>query len=167
MRSFVPRSVISASPSGRNARLNGCTNPRATTTTRILCCSAVSKVYGPALSVTAAMPICGWPCCAAPPSVSARTLADAKTNAFFPGLFSMLVNHRLRNEIFELALDFTIRRLHHQHADQFLARVDEEVCALRTRPPVRSVGQHRSADGVVGDDANAEAVAFARRPAWQ
>ena len=38
--------ATSASPFGRNARLNGCARPRTTTDTLMPCCSAVSNVYG-------------------------------------------------------------------------------------------------------------------------
>src|SRR5215469_1694087 len=62
MRRGPPRSDTNASPDGRRQIENGCFRPFATTTTRILCCSAVSNVYELSVIDTGAMPIfCG--CC--------------------------------------------------------------------------------------------------------
>src|SRR5262245_41285296 len=104
------------------------------------------------------MPICGWPCCAASPSVSASArTAHATTNETFRELDDISIDYRLRDEIFELALNLTIRCLDHQHTDQLFVRVDEEMRSLRACPTERPVRQHRPANGVIGDDAHAEA----------
>src|SRR5436305_12105163 len=54
-------------------------------------------------------------------------------------LFRSLIVDRLRDQVFELALHFLNRRLHHQHAHELLLRIDEErseehTSELQSRP---------------------------------
>ncbi len=55
------RSVTSIPPSGRKAMLHGCDKAFVMTTTRVLCCSAVSTMKGPSPSGATGTPICWNP----------------------------------------------------------------------------------------------------------
>src|SRR4029434_3606746 len=78
-----------------------------------------------------------------------------------------LVGYGLLDEILEVANDFLIRRLHHPHAHTLLLGIDEEMCALSSRPAVRSVGQHRAARRVIGHHAHAQPITLAGGTARQ
>ena len=69
--------MIRILPFGRNARAQGWGIPLATTVTRILCCSAVSRINGPAPRGVYGTPMGGGCCCARAVAVTNRAIANA------------------------------------------------------------------------------------------